>query len=155
MIIFNKSNRTNIRNTCTVTLSIPSKEQINIDFEKTWNKRMVEVQCGIFSNTDNDFVWYKLGRLLMSSGTTKYNATTQEVKLKLVDLMASISKERGSQIGVSLKIPVGTNVRLAIVGLITEYAPYKKYNVCEFEEVIPYDIDTYVGDYLFRRYQQK
>ena len=143
-----------IRRTCAITLSVPAKEQIQLDFEKTWNKRMVELACGIYSWENKDYIWFKLGRMLMTSGSTTFDATTQEIKLNLVDLMASMTPERGSQIGTSLKFPggstdvfKGTNVRDALIAIVTTFSPFKLYNICEFEDTIPYDIDIDSGEY--------
>jgi len=147
-VTYDKTNKSTIRSTCVLTLSVPSKEQMQLDFEKTWNKRMVELSCGIFSEVTNDYVWYKLDRMLLVSGETDYDAETQQIKLKLVDLMASLTSERGSQIGAYVVLSEGANVRNAIIALITNYAPFKRYNVCEFEDTIPYDIEAEAGDYV-------
>lgn len=137
----------NIRRTCAITLSIPKKENIAYDFENTWNKRVVELSCGLYSWEDNDYIWFDLGRMLMTSGSTVYDAMTQEVKLNLVDLMANITDDRGSQMGTSLMFYAGTNVQSALIGIITTFSQYKRYNVCEFEDTIPYDVTTDIGDY--------
>ena len=148
-IDLNRSLGSDIRTTCTLTLTIPTKEQINLDFEKTWNKRMVDVYCGLYCISDSNYVWYKLGRLLMSSGSTQYNAKTQEVKLNLVDLMAALTAERGSQIGVSMLFTAGSNVRNTLIAIVTAYAPFKRYNICSFNDTIPYDITANIGDYPY------
>lgn len=136
-----------IRRTCAITLSIPTKEQIDLDFENTWNHRMVELSCGIFSWEDNDYIWFKLGRMLMTSGSTAYDATKQEVKLNLVDLMACITEERGSQIGTTLLAQEGASVHDVLAAIIDDYAQFKLYNICEFEDTIPYDVKSNLGDY--------
>lgn len=136
-----------IRKTSTLTLAVPVKEQIDEDFEKTWNQRMVEVSCGIYDWDSSDYVWFSLGRMLMTSGNTTYDAVTQEIRLNLVDLIASITQERGSQMGTTLKINAGTNVRSALIGIITTYSPFKLYDICNFPDTIPYDIVTDIGDY--------
>lgn len=144
---FDKTLSSDIRDTCTLTLSLAAKEQIDLDFEKTWNKRMVDVFCGLFYVPDNQYIWYKIGRLLMSGGSTRYNATTQEVKLNLVDLLASLTQERGSQIGTSMLFLAGSNVRNALISIISTYSQFKRYSICEFEDTIPYDLDVDIGSY--------
>ena len=139
-----------IRSTCSLTLSIPRKEQINMDFEKTWNKRMVELYCGIYDESTKKYIEYNLGRMLMSSGGTTYDATTQEVRLNIVDLMASLTEERGSQVGSDTHIPStaeGVNIRNLIINIIGEFAEFKRYNICEFDSTLPYDLDFDNGIY--------
>lgn len=143
------SAESNIRRTSSITLTVPKKDQIRLDFKNTWINRMVELTCGIYSMEDQDYVWYKLGRMLMVDGSTSYNATTQEVKLSLMDLMASMTSDRGSQMGLKMTIPSGSNVRNSIITIVTTFSPFKKYKVCEFEDVIPYDIVIDAGKYPY------
>lgn len=153
-IDFDKTSNSDIRSKCTLTLSLSSKDQINLDFERTWNKRMVELACGIFDRTkgsdyhsNDNYEWFKLGRMLMVGGETTFDATTQEVKLKLVDLMASLTSERGSQIGSVVVFKAGADIHDALDEFIKLYSPFKQTNICVFEDVIPYDIESVAGDY--------
>lgn len=136
-----------IRRTCSITLSIPAKEQMEIDFEKTWNNRMVELSCGIYGWEEKEYTWFDLGRMLMTNGSTVYNATTQEIKLNLVDLMASMTQERGNQIGVETLIPAESQTDGALIGIVTTYSNFKRNDVCSFEDTIPYDLKSNIGDY--------
>lgn len=144
---FESTYDSDIRRTSTITLSVPAKEQIALDFEKTWNNRMVALSCGLFSTETNNYVWYGLGNMLMVSGDTIFDATTQEVKLNLVDLMAALTPERGSQIGTPILIEEGSNIRNVLIAIITEFAPFKLYDITEFPDTIPYDITGDIGDY--------
>ena len=136
-----------IRRTCSITLTVPAKDQIELDFEKTWNNRMVELSCGIYDDEVHDYVWFALGRMLMTSGNTVYDATTQDIKLNLVDLVAGMTQERGSQIGSDTLIPEGSNVRNVLISLITTFSPFKRYDICSFPDTIPYDLENSIGAY--------
>lgn len=147
---YDKTYNSDIRATCSLTISIPNKRNINLDFEKTWNKRMVELYCGIYDFKTSTWREYSLGRMLMESGKTTYNGTTQQISLNLVDLMASLTESRGSQIGSDTHIPAtstGTSVRNVLISIIGEFATFKRYNICEFEDTIPYDLDFGNGIY--------
>lgn len=141
----------NIRRTCSLTLSIPVKEQINANFEQNWIKHLVELQCGIYSFEEGEYVWYSMGRMLMVSADTTFDATTQEVKLSLVDLMASMTSERGSQLGTGLVFKEGSNIANAIKEVVAVYSPYKLMmdNFPEFEDTVPYDLEVSSGKYPF------
>ena len=140
-----------IRRTCSLTLSVPKKDQINLDFERTWIKRMVRLSCGISNRlaSDDEFTWYPLGTMLMVDSNSLYNATTQEIKMSLVDLMAALTDSRGSQMGLGMKFPAGSSVRGALIAVVTEFSPYKRYNIPEFEDTIPYDIVIEAGRYPY------
>jgi hypothetical protein len=147
---YDKQYDSDIRTTCSLTLSVKNKNKIEEDFEKTWNKRMVELICSIFDSSIGTYRNYSLGRLLMESGSTTYNATEQTIKLNLVDLMASLTESRGSQIGSDTHIPAtetGTSVRNVLINIINEFAVFKRYNICDFEDTIPYDLDFGNGIY--------
>lgn len=150
-----------IRRTCNITLVVPQKNQIDIDFEKTWNKRMVELACAIYDPNfnpnhpdqdelwdSNGYVWFPLGTMLMVDGETYISASNQEIKLNLVDLMAMLTQERGSQIGETYPIVAGTNPKTLIEAIVAENTPfYHSMSVCEFDDTIPYDQYSNRGDY--------
>lgn len=146
---YNISSESDIRRTCSLTLTIPKKDRIRLDFKNTWIDRMVDLSCGIFDNLSQDYVWYDLGRMLMVDGNTTFDASTQEVKLSLMDLMASLTSDRGSQMGLEMLIPAGSNVRNSIIAIVTSFSPFKRYNVCEFDDVIPYDLIINAGSYPY------
>lgn len=144
---YSVTSESDIRRTCTLTLVVDDKASINYNFELTWIKRMVELVCGIYDESSEDYVWYKLGRMLMTDGATNFSATIQEVRLTLVDLMASLTGDRGSQMGSPLLIEAGSTMKGAIEYTIAEFSPYKRTNVSDFPDVVPYDITSNIGDY--------
>lgn len=143
------SSESNIRRTCSLTLSIPKKEQLKLDFQNTWINRMVGISCGICTGLSSDYTWYDMGKMMMVEGATTYSATKQEVKLSLMDLMASLTSDRGSQMGTGMKITAGSNIRNVLIAIVSEFSPFKRYEICEFEDVIPYDIEIGIGQYPF------
>lgn len=136
-----------IRRTCTLTLCVPAKEQMELDFEKTWDNRMVELSCGIFDWETNDYVWYRLGRMLMVSGSSAYDAGKQELKFNLVDLMAAMTQERGSQIGETYLFQAGDDPKDLIEAVVAENTLFNETDVCEFDDTVPYDASSAQGDY--------
>lgn len=151
---YNMSSSSNIRRTCSIKLSVPSKEQVALDFQSTWIDRMVELKCGIYDNLEDEFVWYNLGRMLMKDGKTTYKGTAQEITLSLVDLMATLMEDRGSQMGTGMLFPVGSNVRDALIAVVATFSPFKRYDVCEFEDTIPYDLKVGIGQYPYDALKQ-
>lgn len=142
-----------IRRTCNITLVVPEKNRVDIDFENTWNKRMVELACAIYDPehsefSDNDgYVWFPLGTMLMVDGETFIGASNQEIKLNLVDLMAMLTPERGSQIGETYVLAAGDDPKQLISGIVAGNTPFGSTAVCEFEDTIPYDQTSNRGDY--------
>jgi ethanolamine utilization protein EutQ (cupin superfamily) len=61
-----------------------------------------------------------------------------------------MTQERGSQIGTETYIPAttqGTNVRNVIISIVTAFSDFKRYDVCEFESDMPYDLTFNIGSY--------
>lgn len=147
---YDKTYDSDIRVTCSLKISIPNKDDMVVDFEKTWNKRMVELCCALYDFKTKAWREYNLGRLLMQSGSTSLDAESQQISLSLVDLMASMTESRGSQVGSDTYIPAtesGTNVRNVLISILNEFATFKRYNICEFEDTIPYDLTFGNGIY--------
>lgn len=152
---YDVSSTSNIRRTSSLTLSVPKADQINKNFDKEWISHLVELSCGIYSMVDGDYIWYPLGRMLMVSADTTFDATTQEVKLSLVDMMATLTMERGSQLGTDLVFPEGSNIKEALIEIISTFSPYKKIHWDKIPEkfgnetTVPYDITVSSGNYPF------
>lgn len=142
------SSESDIRRTSSITM-IVDKDKLNTDFEKTWIQRMVELSIGVYDRIEDKYIWYSLGRMLMRDSNMTYSLSTREIKMSLVDLMATMTTARGSQMGLSMKVPAGSNVRNAIIAIVTTFSPFKKYSVPEFEDTVPYDIEVAIGQYPF------
>lgn len=142
------SSESDIRRTSSITM-IVDKDKLNTDFEKTWIQRMVELSIGVYDRIEDKYIWYSLGRMLMRDSNMTYSLSTREIKMSLVDLMATMTTDRGSQMGLSMKVPAGSNVRNAIIAIVTTFSPFKKYSIPEFEDTVPYDIEVAIGKYPF------
>lgn len=146
---FDKTYDSDIRSTCTLNIVVPNKNNIINDFEKKWNNQMVELICGIYDANAGDYRNYNLGRMLMTNGSRTFNATSQTIRLSLVDLMATLTPSRGSQIGTDTYIPSTTNVNIhdALVAIVSEFATFKRNNICQFDDTLPYDLEFKNGVY--------
>lgn len=134
------SSTSDIRRTCAVTLHMENRAQMNQLSARTWYGNTVRLYHGI--DDYSTVTWYSLGYYLVSDNSFVYNATTQEVSLNLVDLMASVTDIHGNQIGgTGLTIPAGESIRDAFIAIITEFTPYRAFDVVEFPDVIPYDLE--------------
>ena len=145
-----KTSDSDIRSSCSVNILVNGRKDSNLDFESLWIDRMVEISYGVLDPSTNDYVWYRFGKMLITDSRSTYNKGMQEVKMSIVDLMAALTEAKGSQIGSPMLIPAGTNIRNALLAIVSEYAPYKRCNIPEFEDVIPYDINIEIGTYPYQ-----
>lgn len=145
------SSESDIRRTSSITM-IVDRDSLNSDFEKTWIGRMIELYVGLYDHFEesyDSYVWYPLGRMLMRDSNMTYNATNREIKMSLVDLMANMTGDRGSQMGLPLKIPAGSSIKNSLEAIVDTFSTYKRNIIPEFEDTIPYDIEVSSGSYPF------
>jgi hypothetical protein len=129
-----------IRRTCSVTLHISDNVQMNQLSENTWYGNTVKLYHGIDDYSTVE--WYPLGYYLVSENSFSYSAATQEVSMSLVDLMASLTEIHGNQIGgTGLTIPAGESIHDAFIAIVTQFTPYRAFDVVEFSDVVPYDLE--------------
>ena len=141
----NISATSDIRRTCSVVMGIIDGSFSSENFEVNWLDKLVEVSIGLLNGTS--YEWYLLGTLLLDTNAYSYDATTNDLTLSLVDMMAAATDVRGSQIGSTVLVPYEANVRNALIATVARFSPFIRYDVAEFPDVIPYDQEFDVGTY--------
>ena len=141
----NISATSDIRRTCSVVMGIIDGSFSSENFEVNWLDKLVEVSIGLLNGTS--YEWYLLGTLLLDTNAYSYDATTNDLTLSLVDMMAAATDVRGSQIGSTVLVPYEANVRNALIATVARFSPFVRYDVVEFPDVIPYDQEFDVGTY--------
>ena len=139
------SSTSDIRRTCNLVLLLTDASFSNENFEVEYLNKLFEVSVGLHNGTD--YTWYVLGSSLLDSDSYNYDATTKELTLNLLDVMAATTEARGSQIGSAILIPYEANVRNALISTIARFSPFKRYDVAEFPDVIPFDQEFARGTY--------
>ena len=64
-----------------------------------WIGLNFELQIGIYSIRNDDYVWYKCGNYLITDGGTNYDATNNSISISLSDNFAKLNGTRNGQIG--------------------------------------------------------
>lgn len=134
-----------IRRTASVVIGVLGGSFSSENFEVTWLDRLVKVSIGLLNGAN--YQWYLFGHLLLDSNAYSYDATTTELTLSLMDMMSAATDSRGSQIGASVAIPYGSNVRNSLIAAVARFSPFKRYDVATFSDVIPYDQEFSPGTY--------
>lgn len=141
------SAESDIRRTASLVL-IVDDDFVTDDFEINWLDKLIRLHIGI-EDADGEFVYYNLGTFLLDTDTAKYDATTKELTLNLVDIMAVATQNRGNQIGTEVIIPYDSNMRNAIIAFVARFLPFKKYDVVEFPDTVPFDQEFGIGIYPY------
>lgn len=140
----------NVRRTYNCTFHIDSDQwAIGADRNVWINKRIIPY-VGYKSTIMPQLKWYKLGTFVMNAPNFQYDESTHTITLSCLDLMATLDGTLGGVIhgdgigGRIHKVEYNTPIRDAIIAILVE-AGITEYNVCQFNNVIPYDIEVNVG----------
>lgn len=136
-----------VRRTCTIVINVENTDFIDDDFEIAWLDKLLAPYIGVEHN--GTFTYYKLGTFALNTDTSTFDASTNELTLNLLDLMCTGTSARGNQIGTDVIIPVDSNVRNSIISVVSRFMPFKLYDVCEFEDTVPYDLEFSAGVYPY------
>lgn len=136
-----------IRRVSTLVMHIDDAMELATNYFGIWMDRMVWLSYGIFDNETNNIKWWLLGSFLFSASSYTFDVSNHQLSLSLVDMMAAATQERGSQVGYGIKFPAGSSISNALQATVARFSPYKECNICEFEDVIPYDIEGAMGSY--------
>lgn len=139
-----------IRRTCNISFTVTDS---SFDIQaggQVWLDKYIMVFSGIDDVRTNEIAWTNLGTFLINEPSYVYDSSTKTMSFQCVDLMAKLTGLRNGEIigigeeGYTL-IPVGSNVREAIIGIITTCG-FTRYYVSECINAdgtiqdVPYDM---------------
>lgn len=98
---YNIDSESDIRRTTSISLLLDDKYKSMSIEDKIydWIGLNFELQIGIYSIRDDDYVWYKCGYYLITDGGTTYDATNNLINISLSDNYARLDGTRNGQIG--------------------------------------------------------
>ena len=138
-----------IRRTCSLTL-IPIDDSLKIESgSQIWLDKYVRIYIGI--ELSGEIIYTNMGIYLINNPNTVYNATTHEITIQGIDMMAKLTGQRnGTLEGLTHTITAGTNVRTAIIGVLS-LANITSYVIEECEEcsTVPEDISVSLGSTIY------
>lgn len=146
----NIDSASDIRRTITLSMHMDDMEYFENSFVTMWLNRAIKVKYGIWDIEEKRFKWFPLGTYLVTQNSYTYDASTQRLDLMVADLMASITEERGSQIGTEVTVEADATAQNAMTSTVTRFFPFTKCNVWDFEgKKIPYDLEFERGIYPY------
>lgn len=112
---------------------------------KIWLDKYVQVYIGIEDIRTDAVVWTNMGIYLINNPNKAYSATENTISLELVDMMAKLTGLRnGNMEGMDYIIPQNSNIRSAIIGVLTQ-ANITQYVVDNVAQTVPYEIRVSSG----------
>lgn len=143
-----------IRRTCNVDMVL--KDEYSQDFlakdtywksgNPFWFDKYLKIYIGIKDILTDEIVWNNQGIYMINAPNLLYDATTNSLSFDGVDLMAMFTGMRNGNLeGVGHEIPVGTNIRSAIIDILTEQGFNNFVINTPPQGTTPYEIKTSAG----------
>lgn len=129
---------------------IPTDSSFDIkQGSKIWIDKYVRPIVNIKKEGTNEYVKTKLGILMINNPENVINLTEKTINLNCIDLMAKMTGLRNGNLeGVPYVIPQGTNVRNAMINLVT-LAGFNNYIIEECPYDVPNEINVDVGGTIY------
>lgn len=122
---------------------------------KIFLDKYIRPWIGYLNIRTGNIQWYNQGIYLINAPNYQYDAATYTLSFSGLDLMAKLTGLRNGELpGVPTKIPIGSDVRGAIIAAL-ELGGFNKYIVSECKNVddtiqeVPYDIEIAQGGTVY------
>lgn len=149
-----------------ITAQLINKTYLVSEISKIWFDKYVRCYIGIKSTRNNEVFYYPIGIALFNENTYTYDSSNNTITFKCPDLMSRLNGVRNGQIGgaSTTKIAAGTNIREALIGVITQLGGVKKFIISEIGEEqgsgmdivteelntsVPYDLEFSAGSTVY------
>jgi len=134
-----------IRRTLSLVLHVKDKSYLVSESSKIWFNKYIKVYIGIKQIRTQEILYYPMGLYVFSEQSYQYDATTNSLTLKLLDIMSLLTNVRNGAVGaLTTTIPVNSNIRDAMISAISQLDTIQKYligNVGNGTNItVPYDL---------------
>lgn len=106
---FSIDSESEIRRVVTLTLFITDTNIVAPE-SMVWIDKFAKMNIGTYNFKKKRWIYYHCGRYVISNYQYKLSADESSLQLSLLDLMATLTEERGNQITTKASIPVGITV---------------------------------------------
>lgn len=139
-------NSSAIRRTFDGTILVKDSSYTVAETTKVWMDKRIRVMIGLLYIRTKEIRWYSLGVYRFSENSFTFDATTKTLKISCLDLMSGLNGELGGAlIGEKTKVPMGSNIRDAIVKTVTQLGNCSKFRISYRNDTVPYDLEWGAG----------
>lgn len=146
---------TDLRQSCECSLVVTDSSLEVVPGGRIWLDKFIRPWIGYLNIRTGNIQWYNKGIYLINTPSYQYDAATYTLSFSGLDLMSKLTGLRNGELqGVPTKIPIGSDVRGAIIAAL-ELAGFTKYIVSECKNVddtiqeVPYDIEIAQGGTVY------
>ena len=145
-----------MRRSCSVSLVVNNSSFDLTPGGQVWLNRYIRPYVGYEYNQTGEILWYSQGIYLINAPTWDYDAMTNTLSFEGLDLMSKMTGTRNGQLlGVPTLIPMGNNVKEAMISTVTQLGGFTRYVIDECTNTdgevqnVPYDIEISEGGYVY------
>lgn len=143
---FSVSSDSAIRRVANASLYVNDSSDLGKNYFGMWMDRMIRLQYGLWDPALQETRWFLLGSFLFTASGYRFDASSRVLSLSIADMMAAATEDRGTQLGTDVEYVAGSVIKDALAATVGRFSPYKRYNIVDFEDVIPYDITIAKGN---------
>lgn len=139
-----------LRRSCSISVVVTDSNYNIESGGQIWLDKYIQIYVGVDSIQTNETVWMNQGIYLIDAPSWVYDAQTKTLSFNGLDLMSKMTGLRnGNLAGIPTEIPVGTNIRVAVISTLTQLGGFTRYSIPVINRVLPYDIKVDVGGTVF------
>ena len=138
-----------IRRVVSASMTIDDTKALGVNYFGAWMNKMVRIQYGIDDRSTGETRWFLLGSFLFTESGYQIDIHNSALSINLADMMSAATQERGSQIGTEMQYVYGSSMSGALAATVARFSRYKRYDITEFEDTVPYDVDVPKGSYPY------
>lgn len=139
-----------LRRSCSISVVVTDSNYNIESGGQIWLDKYIQIYVGVDSIQNGETVWINQGIYLIDAPSWVYDAQTKTLSFNGLDLMSKMTGLRnGNLAGIPTEIPVGTNIRAAVISTLTQLGGFTRYSIPVINRVLPYDIKVDVGGTVF------
>lgn len=144
-ISYSIDSTSDIRRTCTLSIVLDKKQTLLKD-ETLFLDKYIKIYIGILNTRTKEIVYYNKGVYVVNSENFTFDILTSTLTLNGNDIVSTLNGTYGGQLtGLSTTILADTDIRKVIIDTITQLGGITKYNICDIDKKVPYDLEFGVG----------
>lgn len=139
-----------LRRSCSISVVVTNSNYNIESGGQIWLDKYIQIYVGVDSVQNGETVWINQGIYLIDAPSWVYDAQTKTLSFNGLDLMSKMTGLRnGNLAGIPTEIPVGTNIRSAVISTLTQLGGFTRYSIPIIDRVLPYAIKVDVGGTVF------
>lgn len=139
-----------LRRSCSISVVVTDSSYNIASGGQIWLDKYIQIYVGVDDIQTGETVWMNQGVYLIDAPNWIYDAQTKTLSFNGLDLMSKMTGLRNGNLpNTPTEIPIGTNIREAVISTLTQLGGFTRYSIPIIDRVLPYTIQVDVGGTVF------